>query len=187
MKCLILCRFVSSKTLNRTLVLGGIKSGKSRFAESLATDTKKSVVYIATASPDDEEMRLRIEHHKISRPSQWQLVEEPIELGLMIKQHSTAESCVLVDCLTLWLTNLLMHENKRLLQQKKAEMISAITEAPGIIVLVSNETSMGIVPMGELTRQFCDEAGLLHQKLADLCDNVVLTVAGLPHYLKESK
>ena len=99
-----------NKLASNTLVLGGIKSGKSRFAEALATDTKKSVVYIATASPDDDEMRRRIERHKTSRPSQWQLVEEPIDLGRMVKLHSTADSCVLVDCMTLWLTNLLVHE-----------------------------------------------------------------------------
>lgn len=186
MKYLILFRFVSFESLN-TLVLGGIKSGKSRFAESLATDTKKSVLYIATALPDDDEMRQRIEHHKKSRPPQWQIIEEPIEVGRIIKKHSTAQTCLLIDCLTLWLTNLLMHENKQILQQQKTELINSIADAPGSIVLVSNETSMGIVPMGELTRQFCDEAGLLHQELAALCDNVVLTVAGLPHYLKGSK
>ena len=168
----------------KTLVLGGIKSGKSRFAESLATETGRSVVYIATASADDNEMRQRIEHHKKSRPSQWHVIEEPIELGRMIKMHSSKQCCLLIDCLTLWLTNLLLHENKSTLLQQKAELINSVSRAPGPIIFVSNETSLGIVPMGELTRQFCDEAGLLHQELAALCDNVVLTVAGLPQFLK---
>ncbi len=171
----------------KTLVLGGIKSGKSRFAESIATDSKKPVVYIATASAGDEEMRQRIEHHKKSRPSEWQVIEEPINLGRVIKAHSTSQTCVLVDCLTLWLTNLLMQESNQILNQQKAELIISIRESRGSVVLVSNETSMGVVPMGELTRKFCDEAGLLHQELAGLCDTVVLTVAGLSHYLKGSK
>ncbi len=170
-----------------TLVLGGIKSGKSRLAESIATDSKKPVVYIATASAGDEEMRQRIEHHKKSRPSEWQVIEEPINLGRGIKAHSTSQTCVLVDCLTLWLTNLLMQENNQILNQQKAELIISIRESSGPVVLVSNESSMGVVPMGELTRKFCDEAGLLHQELAALCDTVVFTVAGLPHYLKGSK
>ncbi len=170
-----------------TLVLGGIKSGKSRLAESLATDCKMPIVYIATASAGDAEMQQRIEHHKKSRPVEWQVVEEPVHLGRMIKLHATEQSCVLVDCLTLWLTNLLMQQNNQLLQQLKTELIESIRQSRGPVILVSNETSMGIVPMGELTRQFCDEAGLLHQELAGLCDNVVLTVAGLPHYLKGAK
>ena len=169
-----------------TLVLGGIKSGKSRFAESVATNTEKSVLYIATASPVDAEMQQRIAHHKASRPSHWQVIEEPLDPGRIIKKHSNDSTCVLVDCLTLWLTNLLLLEDKQALQQHKAELITSITAAPGPVVLVSNETSMGIVPMGELTRQFCDEAGMLHQELAGLCGNVVLMVAGLPHYLKRA-
>ena len=167
-------------------MLGGIKSGKSRFAESLATNTELSVLYIATASPSDAEMHQRIEHHKKSRPSHWQVIEEPHEPDRVIKKHSNAKTCVLVDCLTLWLTNLLLLEDDQILQRHKAELISSIAEAPGPVILVSNETSMGIVPMGELTRRFCDEAGLLHQELAGLCDNVVLMVAGLPQYLKGS-
>lgn len=170
-----------------TLVLGGIKSGKSRFAESIATDSKMPVVYIATATAGDDEMHQRIEHHKKSRPAEWQVIEEPINLGRIIKAHSTARSCVLVDCLTLWLTNLLMQENNQILHQQKTELLNSIRESHGPVILVSNEASMGVVPMGELTRQFCDEAGLLHQELAGLCDRVVLTVAGLPHYLKGSK
>lgn len=168
----------------RTLVLGGIKSGKSRLAEKLAIDSSKRVVYVATATGNDDEMKLRIAHHKSNRPKYWQVIEEPLKLAEAITNHSTLETCVLVDCLTLWLTNVLLAESTVTVEQERDELLQACQCAVGPIVMVSNETNMGIIPLGELTRQYCDETGLLHQQLAASFDNVILTVAGLPHYLK---
>jgi len=168
----------------KTLVLGGIKSGKSRFAEMLATQTDKHVVYIATATAGDEEMKQRIRHHKETRPSHWQLIEEPQFLGEVIAAHSEKDSCILVDCLTLWLTNLLLTSDPEIVEAQKSVLLDSVTTSQVPIILVGNETSMGVVPLGKLTRRYCDEAGLLHQQLAAACDNVVLTVAGLPTWLK---
>ena len=170
----------------KTLVLGGIKSGKSRFAESLATQTDMHVVYIATATAGDDEMRQRIMHHRDTRPSHWQLIEEPICPGEVIAAHASKDSCILVDCLTLWMTNLLLTSDDELLKQQKSVLLESVKTSPAPIILVGNETSMGVVPLGELTRRYCDEAGLLHQELAAACDTVVLTVAGLPTWLKGS-
>ncbi len=168
----------------KTLVLGGIKSGKSRLAEKLAIDSSMSVVYVATATGDDGEMQKRIAHHKTTRPQHWQVVEEPLQLAEAIVDHSAADTCVLVDCLTLWLTNVLLSKSCSTMEQRRSELVHACQHAQGTVVMVSNETNMGIIPLGELTRQYCDEVGLLHQQLAAICDNVILTVAGLPHYLK---
>lgn len=170
----------------KSLILGGIKSGKSRLAETYAAGTGRRVIYIATATANDDEMLKRIEHHKASRPAHWQVVEEPLNLAKVISAHSMADTCVLVDCLTLWLTNVLLSGSVGSVQQQRDGLLQAVKNAAGTIVMVSNETSMGIIPLGELTRQYCDEAGLLHQQLAATCDNVILTVAGLPHYLKGS-
>ncbi len=168
----------------KTLILGGVKSGKSRLAERWAATTNKPVTYIATASAEDEEMRQRIEHHRQQRPAHWDLAETPIGLAATLQQHAQAGHCVLVDCLTLWLTNLLLSEDTSLLQCEVDALVETLPKLKGDIIFVSNETNMGIVPLGELSRRYCDEIGLLHQKLAQICDNVILTVAGLPHVLK---
>lgn len=170
----------------KSLILGGVKSGKSRLAEAQALNTGQQVIYVATATADDEEMRHRIAHHQSSRPAHWQVVEEPLRLPEMISAHAEADTCLLVDCLTLWLTNVLLSEQAGTIQEQRRQLAQAVQDAAGSIVLVSNETSMGIIPLGELTRQYCDEAGLLHQQMASICDNVILTIAGLPHYLKGS-
>lgn len=168
----------------KTLIIGGIKSGKSRLAESLATASGKQVVLIATATADDDEMRHRIAKHRESRPVAWQVVEEPIALAGAVKKHSTLENIVIIDCLTLWLTNLLLRDSGNGLRDEVSDLLDALISVVGEIVMVSNETSMGIIPMGELTRSYCDEAGVLHQQIAACCDNVALTVAGLPLLLK---
>ncbi len=168
----------------KTLILGGIKSGKSRMAESLATDSGLQVVVIATATADDKEMQQRISHHRQSRPASWKIVEEPIALGSALTECSASDNIVIIDCLTLWLTNLLLHDDTDLLRKQTDNLLATLRDSTGNIIMVSNETSMGIVPMGELTRRFCDEAGLLHQQIAAYCDNVTLTVAGLPMVLK---
>ncbi|NOQ82106.1 MAG: bifunctional adenosylcobinamide kinase/adenosylcobinamide-phosphate guanylyltransferase [Methylophaga sp.] len=172
--------------MSTTLILGGVKSGKSVLAEKLATNTQFSVHYIATASGDDDEMQRRIESHQQRRPSHWHTIESPLHLASAIQQHCIADQCVLVDCLTLWLTNLLMQDNDDLLRLEIDQLIDGIQDLEGSLIMVSNETNMGVTPLGELTRRYCDEVGVLHQRIAQQCDNVVLTIAGLPHILKGS-
>jgi adenosylcobinamide kinase/adenosylcobinamide-phosphate guanylyltransferase len=168
----------------KELILGGMRSGKSRLAEQHAQATGLSVTYIATATAQDDEMRARIAHHQANRPGHWQLVEEPLVLAAALQLHAAAGRCVLVDCLTLWLTNLLCLEDESRLHKETGALLDALPRLPGQIILVSNETGMGVVPLGELTRRYCDEAGRLHQAVAARCDQVILTVAGLPLILK---
>ena len=168
----------------KTLILGGVRSGKSRLAERPARDSQQPVSYIATATAQDEEMRARIAAHRRHRPAHWQLIEEPIQLAAVLNTHALAGHCLLVDCLTLWLTNLLMAEDSSLFERERAALLAVLPTLQSQIILVSNETNMGVMPLGELSRRYCDEAGRLHQELAQACDQVILTVAGLPHILK---
>lgn len=168
----------------RELILGGIKSGKSRFAEQRAQDSRLEVIYIATATAQDAEMKARIKAHQQQRNPQWRLIEAPIALGQTIENNASSQTCLLIECLTLWLTNLLCLNDETRFKQERQSLIDALERAPGKVILVSNETGMGIVPLGELSRRFCDEAGLLHQQLAQRCDQVYLVTAGLPHTLK---
>ena len=166
------------------LILGGARSGKSRLAEKLAAESGCAVTYIATSQPLDGEMNQRVRHHRERRPAHWALIEEPIELARVLREHARADACLLVDCLTLWLTNLLMLEDPQRLNAERDALLQCLADLPGEIVFVSNETGMGVVPLGELTRRYVDEAGWLHQALAERCQRVVLTVAGLPLTLK---
>ena len=171
-------------TSTKTLILGGVRSGKSRLAERLATESQLSVIYIATATIEDEEMRERIALHRAQRPDHWQVIEEPLELASVLSQHANTGHCLLVDCLTLWLTNLLTNPDPSRFDTEYAAFLTVLPHLTGRLILVSNETNMGVTPMGELSRRYCDEAGKLHQEIAQYCDQVVLTVAGLPLILK---
>ncbi|WP_323166213.1 bifunctional adenosylcobinamide kinase/adenosylcobinamide-phosphate guanylyltransferase [Pseudomonas bubulae] len=166
------------------LILGGARSGKSRLAEKLAAESGCAVTYIATSQPLDGEMNERVRHHRERRPEHWALIEEPIVLARVLRDNARADACLLVDCLTLWLTNLLMLEDLQRLNAERDALLECLAELPGEILFVSNETGMGVVPLGELTRRYVDEAGWLHQALAERCQRVVLTVAGLPLTLK---
>ncbi len=168
----------------KTLILGGVKSGKSRLAEQRATNSELPVLYVATARADDNEMQQRIVLHQQQRPAHWTTIEVPLQLAAALQQQDAANICILVDCLTLWLTNLLLADDEKFIRDEIQQLLDTLPTLQAEIILVSNETSMGIVPMGELTRRFCDEAGRLHQQLAVMVDNVILTVAGLPHALK---
>ena len=168
----------------KTLILGGVRSGKSRLAERLATESQWPVIYIATATIADEEMRARIAAHRVRRPDHWQVIEEPLALASVLNQYAKTDHCVLVDCLTLWLTNLLMHADASRFESERSALLNVLPHLTGKLILVSNETNMGIIPLGELSRRYCDEAGKLHQEIAQCCDQVVLTVAGLPLMLK---
>jgi adenosylcobinamide kinase/adenosylcobinamide-phosphate guanylyltransferase len=171
----------------KELILGGVRSGKSRLAERHARESALDVVYIATATAyagDDVEMQQRIRLHREARPAHWHVVEEPYGLARTLHAHAAADRCLLVDCLTLWLTNLLCAQDASLFACERDALLEALPRLPGHIILVSNETGLGVVPLGELTRRFVDESGRLHQELAQRCDRVIFTIAGLTHLLK---
>lgn len=167
-------------------ILGGARSGKSRHAEQLAKDYEqqgKRIVYVATAGRFDDEMVKRIEHHKQSRPTHWHTIEEQYDLAKIFAQYNDEQTVILVDCLTLWLSNLLCQEDGQF-QTYKNEFLTQLQTTKVTVILVSNETGLGVVPMGELTRRFVDESGWLHQTIAQMADKVVFCVAGLPMVLK---
>ncbi|MGF1525697.1 MAG: bifunctional adenosylcobinamide kinase/adenosylcobinamide-phosphate guanylyltransferase [Candidatus Competibacterales bacterium] len=167
----------------KELILGGARSGKSRLAEARATPFAE-VVYIATAQALDGEMAARIARHKASRPPHWTTVEEPLTLAEALRGHAAPGRCIVVDCLTLWLSNWLFTDPEGL-EAERGALVAGLADLPGEVVLVSNEVGQGIVPADPLTRQFRDLAGELHQALAEACDRVTLVVAGLPLTLKE--
>jgi len=169
----------------RTLILGGARSGKSALAERLAVASGHEVVYIATAQARDEEMAARIAHHRAQRPAHWLSVEEPLALAAALEAHARPGRCVLVDCLTLWLSNLLGEADGTLTQERDA-LLHLLPSLKGQVLMVSNEVGLGVIPMGELTRRFVDEAGRLHQALAAQCERVLFVAAGLPMPLKGS-
>ncbi len=167
------------------LILGGVRSGKSAYAESLAAACDGPVCYVATATVgDDKEMQRRIDSHRQRRPAEWLVFEEPVYLANALQQVAAVDGVVLVDCLTLWMTNLLLSEDDRLIETQSGALLSVLNALPGQIILVSNEVGLGILPLGELTRRYCDLAGELHQAIAKQADQVTLVVAGLPHPLK---
>jgi len=168
------------------LILGGARSGKSRFAERLAADSGLAVTYIATSQALDGEMTERIAHHRERRPAHWTLVEEPLQLARVLCEQAAAQRCLLVDCLTLWLTNLLMLDDAARLAEERNALLECLDGLPGRILLVSNETGLGVVPLGELTRRYVDEAGWLHQAVAERAQRVTFMVAGLPMTLKDA-
>ena len=175
----------------KNLILGGVKSGKSRYAENYLKDfllekglDENQACLIATGEALDDGMRSRIENHKKQRPVSWQIIEEPINLSFALQEAEKTASIVLIDCLTLWLTNLLMKEDDVFLQESIDNFLLAVSECSIELVLVSNETNMGVMPLGKLTQDYCDKVGILHQSLAEQCDRVSLVVAGLPMFLK---
>jgi adenosylcobinamide kinase/adenosylcobinamide-phosphate guanylyltransferase len=169
----------------KELILGGVRSGKSRTAEARARAGGRDVVYIATMrESDDEEMCARIVRHRAQRPAGWTVVEEPVALAAALGAHDGHGRCLLVECLTLWLTNLLCAGDEAQFARERAALIELWPRLQADVIAVGNETGLGIVPMNALARRFGDEAGLLHQDLARLCDRVTLVAAGLPLTLK---
>ncbi len=166
------------------LILGGARSGKSHYAETLAKSSLNEVTYIATAQVFDDEISARVSRHKSDRPQHWLTIEEPLALSVVLKDNAKKGYTLLVDCLTMWMTNLLAHNDKSILEREVNGLLECLDELEGTIIFVSNEVGMGIIPMGELTRRYVDEAGRLHQQLAQRVEHVVLMVAGLPHTIK---
>ena len=169
-----------------TLVLGGVRSGKSRYGQRLA-ERAGEVVFVATAqSRADEEMRLKIERHRSDRPAAWRTVEERLELGAVIDREGSGCDLLLIDCLTMFAANLLEAEPGAGVRAEGpiAEMCAALGRARCDVVLISNEVGSGVVPAFALGRQFRDLLGEINQRVAAMADEVVLMVAGLPLMLK---
>ncbi|MFP3873071.1 MAG: bifunctional adenosylcobinamide kinase/adenosylcobinamide-phosphate guanylyltransferase [Thiohalophilus sp.] len=166
------------------LILGGIRSGKSRYAQQLAQDSGKQVILIATATAGDEEMAERIRRHQQERPAHWQVIEEPLALGDALHNCDAPEAIILVDCLTLWLTNLLLDSDPQRLEQEQNKLLACLPCLQADLLFVSNEVGQGIIPADPLSRRFADATGRLHQDLARVCDRVTLITAGLPQTLK---
>ncbi|MFL0809189.1 MAG: bifunctional adenosylcobinamide kinase/adenosylcobinamide-phosphate guanylyltransferase [Agarilytica sp.] len=163
------------------LILGGARSGKSRFAENKALALGASPYYIATATADDDEMGERISNHKISRGECWKTIEEPIYLGKLLHDLCDPNNVILIDCMTLWLSNCL---HKNVFKEEKRAFVESLKACSASVIIVSNEVGSGIVPLGKLSRDFVDESGWLNQELAVVSDQVTLVVAGLPMTLK---
>lgn len=182
--------------MNCTLVFGGARSGKSALAENLALASGKEVVYVATSHAGDAEMAERIAHHRLRRPATWSTVEEQLALARMLREHCAAHRLVLVDCLTLWLSNLMFSDGRtypevgavelpeRFHRERDALLEVLDQDLPGQVVFVSNEVGMGIVPWGAISRAYVDEAGRLNQQIAARAERVVFVAAGLPLVLK---
>jgi adenosylcobinamide kinase/adenosylcobinamide-phosphate guanylyltransferase len=169
------------QSLHSTLVIGGARSGKSRYAEQLVMSSPPPWVYVATGEPSDDEMASRIAEHRSRRGNQWQTIEAPLDLvgGL---QALSATSTALVDCLTLWLSNLMLVN--RDIEAEIGRLEQAVDTCKAPLVLVSNEVGSGIVPDNALARRFQDFQGRLNQRVAARTERVVMVVAGLPMFLK---
>ena len=165
-----------------TLVLGGARSGKSRHAEAMVESQPGPCVYLATAQAGDSEMAARIAAHRARRGGRWSTVEEPLDVVAALSGACGPDRAVLVDCLTLWLSNLLGAE--RPVAAECGRLLAALPELAGPVVFVSNEVGQGVVPDNALARAFVDHAGRLHQDLAAAAQRVVFMTAGLPHELK---
>lgn len=178
------------------LILGGARSGKSALAERRAAESGLAVRYIATAQAGDAEMSRRIAHHRARRPPHWALVEEPLHLAAALAAHAAADRCLLVDCLTLWLANLMFAGGAAgqaeaggavdcpVLAGEISALLECLPQLAGRVILVSNEVGLGVVPLGAGTRFYVDEAGRLNQAIARIADRVSFVAAGLPLELK---
>ena len=167
----------------KEFIIGGTRSGKSAFAQRRALESGLSVIYFATAQVGDAEMAERIARHRAERPADWGLVEEPLALADALKAHATPDRCLLIDCLTLWLSNLLAAGDERLNSETR-NLLDILPALPGQVLLVSNEVGWGVVPLGAETRHFVDELGRLNQDVAAVCQRVSLVACGQPLLLK---
>jgi adenosylcobinamide kinase/adenosylcobinamide-phosphate guanylyltransferase len=166
------------------LVLGGARSGKSAYAENRAQAHPGEMIYIATAEVTDAEMAERIRHHQERRGTRWRTIEAPLELSGTLRKHDGPDSVILIDCITVWISNLMFHD--RAVEPSVADFCAALAQSKGRVIVVSNEVGFGIVPENALARRFRDFAGRANQAIATAADEVVLVVAGLPLTVKQS-
>ncbi len=166
------------------LILGGARSGKSTHAQKLAEQNWSRPLYLATAETLDQEMVERVKLHRQQRGPKWSCVEEPLDLARVILGTDPPRDGILLDCATLWLTNVLLKEGEPAVQNRKQELIAALKMSTTHVIIVSNEVGMGIVPDSELGRSFRDLQGWLNQDLAAIADSVFFVIAGIPLKLK---
>ncbi len=174
----------SSALARVTLVLGGARSGKSRYAETAIERAAGGGTYLATATIEDEEMRARVAAHRARRGPHWRTIEEPLAIAPILENGAADGRPILVDCLTLWLAGLLRAEGDPTAETER--LLAALAAAPGPLLLIANEVGLGIVPEHPLGRSFRDAAGLLNQRVAAAADRVVFIAAGLPMLLKDT-
>ena len=168
----------------RLLILGGARSGKSRLAQDIAARQWRRPVYLATAEILDDEMVARVRMHRQVRARRWRCVEEPLEIARIIRRGIPGTDGLLVDCLTIWLSNVLLKEGHGAFARRRDELVKALRQARQDVILVANEVGMGVVPDHALGRTFRDLAGWLNQAVAKEADTVVFVAAGLPLVLK---
>ena len=170
---------------DKILVLGGCRSGKSSHALQLAEGMGQRRVFVATCVPHDDEMQARVARHRKERSDSWTTLEIPVDLADAITAHGPAADVMLVDCLTLWLSNLLMQtQDVKQIRRRIDGLAEAVKSAACAVILVSNEVGAGIVPENRLARLYRDLAGWTNQDVAAACDRVVWTVAGIPVTIK---
>jgi len=168
------------------LVTGGTRSGKSTFAQTLANEGNGRKVFIATAEPLDQEMKRRIALHKKERPANWSTVEEPVQLAQTVKKCGEAYDVLLIDCLTLWISNLLVNKSmkEKDIFEQISDLVASLGEVPARVIMVTNELGMGIVPSNRLSRLYRDLVGKANQQVAREADEVYFLVSGIPMKLK---
>ena len=176
-----------TRFIHLTLVLGGARSGKSSFAEQLALARFRRPLYLATGEAVDAEMTARIVAHRARRGPAWSCIEEPLDLAAALRDGAPACDGVLVECLTTWVSNVLVREDEDTFHRRREALLATLTASPRPVVVVSNEVGMGIVPEHPLGRRFRDLTGWLNQDVARLADEVAFTVAGLPLWLKQQE
>lgn len=170
----------------KILITGGARSGKSQYALNMAALYGKRKAYLATAQPLDHEMQKRIENHRRMRGKDWITIEEPLRVSQVLKEIGESCDVVILDCLTLWISNLLTNykTDQRVIINEIKKLAQSAREFKGTLVIVSNEVGMGIVPENRLSRQFQDLAGYANQKIAEVVDEVIIMVSGIPLKVK---
>ena len=173
-------------TVENTLIIGGCRSGKSSYALRLADQIEKGPkIFVATCIPRDQEMQMRVDNHQKERGQAWQTIEAPLNVPEVLATEASKAGIILIDCLTLWVSNLLMqNEDSKWIKQKGCQLVEAVQNSACPVILVTNEVGLGIVPDNRLARLFRDAAGALNQTIAAVCKQVVMTVAGIPVTLK---
>jgi adenosylcobinamide kinase/adenosylcobinamide-phosphate guanylyltransferase len=168
------------------LITGGARSGKSRYAEERAAGLGARLLYLATGEPGDEEMARRIAEHRKRRGERWVTIEEPLQVRRTLAEHQGKVDCAVVDCLTLWVSNLLIQRGEESVTKATEDLIQGLPQLNFHLLFVTNEVGWGIVPDNSLARQFRDLSGWANQRIAEVVDEVVLMIAGIPFTVKKA-